>query len=51
MSGHPSPRTTGVMDAIRGRVASGALAAGERLPSIRRFAAQIGVSPSTVDEA
>ncbi len=51
MSGHPSPRTTGVMDAIRGRVASGALAAGERLPSIRRFAAQIGVSPSTVVEA
>ncbi len=39
------------MDAIRARIASHALAPGERLPSIRRFAAAMGVSPSTVVEA
>ncbi len=46
-----SPRTTGVMEAIRGRLASRALVPGDRLPSIRRFAAVTGVSPSTVVEA
>lgn len=39
------------MTAIRGRIASRALAPGERLPSIRRFAASMKVSPSTVVEA
>ena len=44
-------RTADVMQAIRARVASRALAAGDRLPSIRGFAATMGVSPSTVVEA
>lgn len=44
-------RTEAVMDAIRGRLAARALAAGDRLPSIRRFAATMRVSPSTVVEA
>ncbi|AOZ06585.1 PLP-dependent aminotransferase family protein [Cupriavidus malaysiensis] len=44
-------RTGKVMAAIRAKVASRALAAGDRLPSIRRFAAAQGVSPSTVVEA
>ncbi|MGY3588688.1 DNA-binding transcriptional MocR family regulator [Bradyrhizobium sp. USDA 4341] len=44
-------RTTGVMNAIRARIASRALAADDRLPSIRSFAATMGVSPSTVVEA
>ncbi|WP_417583771.1 PLP-dependent aminotransferase family protein [Pelagibacterium sp.] len=39
------------MQTIKSRVASRALAAGERLPSIRSLAAQVGVSPSTVVEA
>lgn len=39
------------MVAIRKRIASRALAPGDRLPSIRRFAATMGVSPSTVVEA
>jgi DNA-binding transcriptional MocR family regulator len=39
------------MDAIRGRVASRALGAGDRLPSIRGLAATMKVSPSTVVEA
>lgn len=44
-------RTGMVMDAVRTRIASRVLEPGERLPSIRRFAATQGVSPSTVVEA
>jgi len=44
-------RTADVMNAIRARVASRALVADDRLPSIRSFAASMGVSPSTVVEA
>jgi DNA-binding transcriptional MocR family regulator len=44
-------RTLDVMGAIRAKVAGRALAAGDRLPSIRRLAATMGVSPSTVVEA
>lgn len=44
-------RTRAVMEAIRRRIATRALAAGERLPSIRRLAEASGVSPSTVVEA
>lgn len=44
-------RTIGVMEAIRRQLATRALMPGERLPSIRRFAAVMGVSPSTVVEA
>lgn len=45
------PRTEQVMAAIRRRMASRALAAGEKLPSIRKFARDMRVSPSTVVEA
>ncbi|GJD60016.1 PLP-dependent aminotransferase family protein [Methylobacterium frigidaeris] len=44
-------RTAAVMAAIRGRIAARGLAPGERLPSIRRLAIAMGVSPSTVVEA
>ncbi|CAM5220668.1 GntR family transcriptional regulator [Bosea thiooxidans] len=44
-------RTATVMAAIRGRLAARTLAPGDRLPSIRRFAALMGVSPATVVEA
>lgn len=44
-------RTSEVMDAIRRRMASRDLVAGEKLPSIRSFAATMRVSPSTVVEA
>ncbi|MGY3535078.1 DNA-binding transcriptional MocR family regulator [Bradyrhizobium sp. USDA 4452] len=44
-------RTADVMNAIRAKVASRALGADDRLPSIRSFAATMGVSPSTVVEA
>lgn len=39
------------MQAIRARIDSGALTPGERLPSIRSFAATMKLSPSTVVEA
>ncbi|MCD1262759.1 aminotransferase class I/II-fold pyridoxal phosphate-dependent enzyme [Shinella sumterensis] len=39
------------MNAVRGRIAGRMLGPGDRLPSIRNFAATMGVSPSTVVEA
>ena len=39
------------MSAVRARIARRALAPGDRLPSVRRFARTMGVSPSTVVEA
>jgi len=44
-------RTTKVVDAIHRKIASRALQPGEKLPSIRGFAATMQVSPSTVVEA
>jgi DNA-binding transcriptional MocR family regulator len=44
-------RTEAVMDAVRLKIASRALAPGDRLPSVRRFAETMKVSPSTVVEA
>src|SRR5689334_3422751 len=38
----------GLVRAIEDRVAAGALAPGERLPSVRRLAAEVGLSPVTV---
>jgi DNA-binding transcriptional MocR family regulator len=51
MKGRGGTRTIDVMAAIRARVASRALGAGDRLPSIRSLAAAMAVSPSTVVEA
>jgi len=44
-------RTNDLMEAIHRRFNSGALRVGERLPSIRSFAASMKVAPSTVVEA
>src|SRR5690554_6321541 len=44
-------RTEALMNAVRIRIANRALAPGDRLPSIRRFAQTMQVSPSTVVEA
>ncbi len=44
-------RTDELVDDVRLRIASGQLMAGERLPSVRRHAIAMGVSPSTVVEA
>lgn len=44
-------RTAELMEAIRAKIASRALMTGDRLPSVRGYAATMGVSPSTVVEA
>ena len=44
-------KTALVMTGIRSRISSGALAAGDRLPSIRQIAKEVLVSPSTVVDA
>lgn len=44
-------RTGAVMETVRRKIASRALMPGEKLPSIRRFAKTMSVSPSTVVEA
>ena len=44
-------RTEALIRAVRARIATRALAPGDRLPSVRRFAETMGVSPSTVVEA
>lgn len=51
MSGNTTTRTGMVMEAVREKVASRSLEPGERLPSIRKFAVTLDVSPSTVVEA
>jgi DNA-binding transcriptional regulator YhcF (GntR family) len=50
-SGGSAPRTESVMAAIRQRMTKDALTAGEKLPSIRKLARDMQVSPSTVVEA
>lgn len=44
-------RTSKVIDAVRRKISSRALVAGEKLPSIRGFASTMQVSPSTVVDA
>lgn len=46
-----TPRTAMAADVIRQRIANRSLAAGAKLPSIRKLAAMLGVSTSTVVEA
>jgi len=51
MSSTQITRTESLMNAVRSRIANRALSPGDRLPSVRRFAETMGVSPSTVVEA
>lgn len=44
-------RTAELMSAVRSKIANRVLAPGDRLPSVRRFADTMGVSPSTVVDA
>ena len=44
-------RTAALMSDVRSKIANRVLAPGDRLPSVRRFAGTMGVSPSTVVEA
>lgn len=51
MNSNAMTRTAMVMEAVRQKISSRSLEPGERLPSIRSFAATLSVSPSTVVEA
>lgn len=51
MSETAKTKTEFLMQNLRNRMASRALGPGDRMPSIRQFAAQMKVSPSTVVEA
>ena len=46
-----APPTEQIRDQIRGLIASGRLAADERLPSVRQLAKDLGVAPGTVAKA
>ncbi|WP_374384932.1 PLP-dependent aminotransferase family protein [Dongia sp.] len=48
LSSHEGTLTHRIADALAKRMASGALPAGEKLPSVRRLAGRLGVSPFTV---
>ncbi|WP_459093100.1 GntR family transcriptional regulator [Homoserinimonas sp. A520] len=50
LSGSAAP-TEQIRDQIRGLIASGQLAADERLPSVRQLANDLGVAPGTVAKA
>ncbi len=51
MAASEPTRTEALMEQVRARIATRALGPGDRLPSVRRFAAMANVSPSTVVEA
>jgi len=46
-----APAADQIRDQIRGLIAAGSLAAGERIPSVRQLAKDLGVSPGTVAKA
>ena len=46
-----TPAADQIRDQIRGLIAAGSLAAGERLPSVRQLAKDLGVAPGTVAKA
>ncbi len=50
-SGSPAPAYRQLMEQVRYYVASGAVRAGDKLPSIRELARYLGVNPSTVVKA
>lgn len=51
MNDSDTTRTVALMASVRSKIANRALGSGDRLPSVRRFAETMGVSPSTVVEA
>lgn len=46
-----APLSTQLRDGIAGRVVSGSLAPGERLPPVRELAVDLGLAPNTVAKA
>ena len=50
-TGDPRPIGKQIVDAVRMQVATGALSAGDQLPSVRGLAQQLGINPNTVAKA
>lgn len=50
-TGDSRPITRQIVDAVRLRVASNELIAGDQLPSVRGLAQQLGINPNTVAKA
>lgn len=50
-TGDPRPIARQIVDAVRLRVASDELQAGDQLPSVRGLALQLGINPNTVAKA
>jgi GntR family transcriptional regulator len=50
-TGDPRPIGRQIMDAVRMKIATGALEAGDQLPSVRGLAQQLMVNPNTVAKA
>ncbi|MEL7058566.1 MAG: GntR family transcriptional regulator [Acidobacteriota bacterium] len=51
VTGDPRPVFRQIVDEVRRKIASGELAAGARLPSVRALAMQLTVNPNTVAKA
>lgn len=50
-TGDPRPITRQIVDAVRMQIATGALAHGDQLPSVRGLAQQLTINPNTVARA
>ena len=50
-AGSPKPPFEQICDQVAARIRCGDLAVGERLPSVRALAAQLGIAPNTVAKA
>ena len=50
-TGDPRPIGRQIVDAVRMKIATGELAPGDQLPSVRGLAQQLGINPNTVAKA
>lgn len=51
VAGDPRPISRQIVDAVRMKIATAELAAGDRLPSVRGLAQQLAINPNTVAKA
>lgn len=51
VTGDPRPIAHQIVDAIRRQVSTGELSVGDRLPSVRGLAQQLGINPNTASKA
>jgi GntR family transcriptional regulator len=51
VTGDPRPIGRQIVDGVRMKIATGELAAGDQVPSVRGLAQQLGINPNTVAKA